>query len=284
MGVRIIIDSSSDFEPDLAKEQDLIVIPMKCTFGTHEYAEGVDLSREEFYDLLSTSDDFPHTSQITPFEFAEALDAVSPDDEAVIITLSGKISGTVENARAAAAAHDRTAYVVDSENATIGERVLIERAIELRDAGKSAEEIAQTLDVEKKDVRLVALLDTLEYLKKGGRISAVTAAAGGLLSIKPVVGVKDGEVVVLGKARGSKQGNNLLRRKVAETGVDFSRPVHLGYTGKSTKLLRKYVEDSRDLFEEHFDELRASIVGSTIGTHVGPDAIAVAYFAPAHEA
>lgn len=280
MSVRIIIDSSSDFEDELARERGLIVIPMKCTFGTREYVEGVDITREEFYTLLQESEDFPHTSQITPFEFAQALDKVDEGDEAVIITLSGKISGTVENARAAAAAHARTAYVVDSENATIGERVLIERALELRDEGRSAREIAAILDEEKKDIRLVALLDTLEYLKRGGRISAVTAAAGGLLSIKPVVSVKDGEVVVLGKARGSKQGNNLLRRKVIETGVDFARPVCLGYTGTSTKLLRKYVEDNRDLFEEHLDDLHACIVGSTIGTHVGPDAIAAAYFAP----
>ena len=129
-------------------------------------------------------------------------------------------------------------------------------------------------------MRVLAVLDTLEYLKKGERISAVAAAAGGLLSIKPVIGVVDGEVVILGKARGSKQGNNFLREKITETGLDFDRPLHLGYTGLSDKLLRKYVQDSRDLFEEHMNDIDASIVGSTIGTHVGPGAIAVAYFAP----
>ena len=172
------------------------------------------------------------------------------------------------------------AFVVDSESVTIGERILAERAVEMRDAGAEAKTIAETLDREKADIKVIATLDTLEYLKRGGRISAAAAVAGGLLSIKPVVGVVDGEVAVLGKARGSKQGNNMLREMIAETGIDFSRPVHLGYTGLSDKLLRKYVADSRDLFEAHLDELSSSIIGSTIGTHVGPGAIAVAYFAP----
>lgn len=280
MSVRIIIDSSADFEPEIADELGITVIPMKTIFGEKEFAEGIDITREQFYEKLVESDEFPRTSQVTPFEFARELDKLEDGDEALIITLSGKLSGTAESARAAASQSPVPAFVVDSESVTIGERILVERAVEMRDAGAEAKTIAETLDREKADIKVIATLDTLEYLKRGGRISAAAALAGGLLSIKPVVGVVDGEVAVLGKARGSKQGNNMLREMIAETGIDFSRPVHLGYTGLSDKLLRKYVADSRDLFEAHLDELSSSIIGSTIGTHVGPGAIAVAYFAP----
>lgn len=280
MSVRIIIDSSSDFELDVAAAHGITVIPMKTIFGEQEFAEGVDITREQFYEKLVETDDFPRTSQVTPFEFTRALEGLEPGDEALIITLSGKLSGTAESARVAAAQSPVPAFVVDSESVTIGERILAERAVEMRDAGLDAASIADALDREKKDIKVIATLDTLEYLKRGGRISAAVALAGGLLSIKPVVGVVDGEVAVLGKARGSKQGNNMLREMIAETGIDFSRPVHLGYTGLSDKLLRKYVADSRDLFEGSVAELESSIIGSTIGTHVGPGAIAVAYFAP----
>ena len=280
MGVRIIIDSSADFEADIAAERDLVVIPMKTIFGDEEFAEGVDITREQFYEKLVETDEFPRTSQVTPFEFACELEGLQDGDEALIITLSGKLSGTAESARSAAAQCPRPVYVVDSESVTIGERILVERALDLRDAGLNAATIAEQIEREKRDIKVIATLDTLEYLKRGGRISAAAALAGGLLSIKPVVGVVDGEVAVLGKARGSKQGNNMLREMIAETGIDFSRPVHLGYTGLSDKLLRKYVADSRDLFEDSIEKLDASIIGSTIGTHVGPGAIAVAYFAP----
>lgn len=280
MSIRIIIDSSADFEPEIADELGITVIPMKTIFGEEEFAEGIDITREQFYEKLVESDEFPRTSQVTPFEFARELDKLEDGDEALIITLSGKLSGTAESARTAASQSRVPAFVVDSESVTIGERILAERAVEMRDAGAEAKTIAETLDREKADIKVIATLDTLEYLKRGGRISAAAALAGGLLSIKPVVGVVDGEVAVLGKARGSKQGNNMLREMIAEAGIDFSRPVHLGYTGLSDKLLRKYVADSRDLFEAHLDELSSSIIGSTIGTHVGPGAIAVAYFAP----
>lgn len=282
MSVRIIIDSSADFEPEAAAARNITVIPMKTIFGEQEYAEGVDITREEFYEKLVETDEFPRTSQIPPFEFARALETLGPSDEAVIITLSGKLSGTAESARSAASAPELAGrvFVVDSGNATVGERILVERACALRDEGASAREIAAALDDEKHDICLIAALDTLEYLKRGGRISAAVATVGSVLSIKPVVGVVDGEVAVLGRARGSKQSNNLLREKIAETGIDWSRPVHLGYSGLSDKLLRKYVADSRELFEDHRDQIDASIVGSTIGTHVGPGAIAVAYFAP----
>ena len=195
------------------------------------------------------------------------------------VVLSAKLSGTWQSARIAAESFSGRVFVVDSENATIGERILVERALELMDQGLEAAEIAARLDEEKKDIRLVPLLDTLEYLKRGGRISPAVAMVGGILSIKPVVAVQDGEVVMLGKARGSKNGSNLLVQEIGKAGgVDFTRPYLLGYAGLDDVLLKKYIEDSSELWTGHTDSLPIATVGGTIGTHVGPGAIAVAFF------
>ncbi len=170
--------------------------------------------------------------------------------------------------------------MVDSLNATLGERCLVDYALRLKDQGMAAKEIAAELEQARKRIRLLALLDTLEYLKKGGRISKSVAMVGGMLSIKPVISVVDGEVAMLGKARGSRNGSNLLVQEIGKAGgVDFSMPYYLGYTGLDDHMLRKYVEDSRALWEGHVDHLDSTPVGGTIGTHIGPGAIGVFFFA-----
>lgn len=143
----------------------------------------------------------------------------------------------------------------------------------------SAKEIAAALTIEREKVLVVALIDTLEYLKRGGRISKTTAVVGGVLNIKPVASIDNGVINILGKARGSKMGNNLLVEEIAKGGgVDFSKPVLLGYTGISDSLLLKYIEDSKHLWEGNLDEVRYETIGSVIGTHAGPGAVAVAFF------
>ncbi len=278
MAIRIVTDSASDLIPPI--REDVTVLPMAISFGEQHYLDGVDLTHRQFYELLIEGDTLPVTSQVSPGQFADAFQAaVKAGEEVVAITLSKKLSGTWQSACLAAQDFPGKVHVVDSGNATIGEMILVERALNLADQGLGAGEIAQTLEKEKRDIRLVALLDTLEYLKRGGRISPTTALVGGLLAVKPVVAVQEGEVVVLGKARGSKNGNSLLIQEIEKTaGVDFSRPYRLGYTGLSDTLLQKYIHDSRGLWEEHTPSLPISTVGGTIGTHVGPGAVAVAFF------
>lgn len=278
MKIRIITDSACDLLPPHRPE--ITVLPMTITFGTEEYQDGVNLTHHQFYEKLIEGEDLPTTSQISPARFEEAFrSAVEAGETVVAVVLSSKLSGTWQSACMAAEDFPGQVFVVDSANATIGERILVERAVELMDQGLEASGIAARLEEEKKDIRLVALLDTLEYLKRGGRVSASVALVGGLLAIKPVVAVQDGEVVVLGKARGSKNGNNLLVQEIQKTGgVDFCRPYRLGYAGLDDKLLQKYIADSAALWTEHADELPLGTVGGTIGTHVGPGAIAVAFF------
>lgn len=278
MKIRIITDSASDLLPPHRPE--VTVLPMTISFGWEEYRDGVDLTHRQFYEKLIEGEDLPTTSQIAPAQFEEAFRAAAEAGETVVaVVLSAKLSGTWQSACIAAGEFPGQVFVVDSANATIGEMILVERAVELMDQGLDAAAIAARLEEEKKDIRLVALLDTLEYLKKGGRVSASVAMVGGLLAIKPVVGIRDGEVVMLGKARGSRNGNNLLVQEIQKTGgVDFTRPCRLGYTGLDDGLLQKYVADSAALWREHADTLPLGTVGGTIGTHVGPGAIAVAFF------
>ena len=277
MKIRIITDSASDL---LAPHRpEITVLPMTITFGEEQFRDGVDLTHRQFYEKLIEGEDLPTTSQIAPAQFEEAFRAAVEAGESVVaVVLSSKLSGTYQSACIAAEEFPGKVFVVDSANATIGERILVERGLELMDQGLDAAAIAARLDEEKADIRLVALLDTLEYLKRGGRVSASVALVGGLLAIKPVVAVQDGEVVMLGKARGSKNGNNLLVQEIQKTGVDFSRPYKLGYAGLNDSLLQKYIADSAALWEGNTDALPTGTVGGTIGTHVGPGAIAVAFF------
>ena len=288
MAIRIIVDSSADIEEDYARDHGIQIIPMTITFGNEEFAEGVDITRTEFFQRLVETDELPRTSQIPPMVFQDIFqEIVTAGDTAVVITLSSHISGTYQSACIAAAPFKESVFVVDSENATIGERLLAERAWALREEGLSAADIAYCLDQEKKDIRLVASLDTLEYLHRGGRISGAAAPIGGLLSIKPVVGVVDGDVVVLGKARGSKASRNMVFEEIEKAGgVDLTRPIWVAYSGLSDKTARKYIADSLAIATEKGlisspDEIEMplTLVGAVIGTHVGPGGVAFAFFA-----
>ncbi len=277
MAVRIIVDSAADMTPEI--QQQLSVVPMTVHFGDQEYIVGVTIDHKQFYEKLVKSDVLPTTSQATPAAFAEVFEQVrQAGDSAVVLTLASALSGTYQSAVIAAAEYENI-HVVDSGSVTIGIGILAELALGLRERGLDAEAIARTLEQEKKHVRIIAMVDTLEYLHKGGRVSKSLAIAGGLLNIKPVLSVVDGQIAMLGKARGSRQGNNLLVQQIQKSGgVDFEKPVLLGYSGLSDGLLQTYMEDSRALWEEGTDTLRYTVIGTIIGTHAGPGAVAVAFF------
>lgn len=277
--VNIIVDSTADITEEV-KER-LTVIPLTLRFGDEEYIDGITIQKKEFYQKLIESDVLPKTSQATPADFGDVFEKIAAAGEsAVVITLSSKLSGTWQSAMIAAREYEDSIYVVDSRNVAIGSAILAKLALQLADEGMGAKEIAERLETEREKICLIAMLDTLEYLKKGGRISAAAAFAGGVLSIKPVVCIRDGEIVILGKARGSKQGNNLLVSEIRKTGgIDFTKPILLGYTGLDDTLLQKYIEDSKALWEDGTSSLETTMIGSVIGTHAGPGAVAVAFFA-----
>ncbi len=277
MKTRIIVDSTADLMPEY-KER-VQIVPLTVHFGEQEYIDGVTIDHKTFYEKLVESDVLPTTSQATPDAFMKEFDKVKQAGEsAVVITISSKLSGTYQSATIAASEYENI-YIVDSGTAAMGSGILIELACELLEKGLDAKAIAERLEEEKKKIIIVALVDTLEYLKKGGRVSKTVALAGSVLNIKPVLSVVDGEINMLGKARGSKMGNNLLIQEIEKAGgVDFSKPVMLGYSGLSDALLLKYIEDSKYIWEGNLDEVRYTTIGSVIGTHAGPGAVVVAFF------
>lgn len=276
MSVQIIVDSTADLTPAL-KER-VLTVPLTVHFGQEEYIDGVTIDHQTFYKKLISGDTLPSTSQASPAGFEEKYQQVrSAGNSAVVITVASKVSGTYQSAVIAADGYENI-HIVDSGSVAIGSGILTELALQLADAGLDAAQIADRLEEEKKKLRVVAVVDTLEYLKRGGRISKTVAFAGGLLNVKPLLGITDGEILILGKARGNKQANNQLVNEIEKSGgIDFSRPVMLGYTGLTDELLQGFIATSQDLLSS-LPELRSTVIGSVIGTHAGPGAVAVAYF------
>ena len=277
MRTRIITDSTADLTVEFKDR--VGVVPLTVRFGEDEYIDGVTINHRIFYEKLIESDTLPTTSQATPDAFMKEFEWVKQAGTgALVITISSKFSGTYQSAVIAAEEYENI-YVVDSGSAAIGSSILVELAVKLAEEGLTAREIAEKLEEEKGKIMIVALVDTLEYLKKGGRISKTVALAGAVLNIKPVLSVTDGEINMLGKARGSKMGNNLLVQEIEKAGgVDFSKPVLLGYSGLSDAVLQKYIEDSRHIWNSGLESVRYTTIGSVIGTHVGPGAVAAAFF------
>lgn len=275
--IRIITDSTVDLMP---KDKERVhVVPLTVHFGEEEYIDGETIDHRSFYQKLVETDVLPTTSQATPIAFAgQYEEAKHLEEAAVVITISSKLSGTYQSAMIAAEEYEDV-IVIDSGSCAIGAGILAQLALRYVEQGLELKCIVEKLNEAKKKIVIVALVDTLEYLKKGGRISKTVAFAGSVLNIKPVLSVTDGEINILGKARGSKMGNNLLVQEIEKSGgIDFEKPVLLGYTGMSDVLLLKYIEDSKHLWENDLASMDYTTIGSVIGTHVGPGAIAAAFF------
>ena len=278
MSVRIVTDSTADMIA--ASRQRVTAVPLTIYFGQEEYIDGVTITQQEFYAKLVTSDELPTTSQPNPTLFEEVYaQAATAGDSVVVITISAEISGTYQSACIAAEDYDNV-FVVDSRSAAIGAGCLAELALQLADQGLEAREIAERLARERDNLRLLAVLDTLEYLKKGGRISGAVAFVGGMLSIKPMITLEDGKVAMVAKPRGNKQANRMLLAEVEKAGgIDRSKPMILGYTGLSDELLQQFIVDGKDMWDGLEIPLPQALVCSVIGTHVGPGAVAIAFFA-----
>ncbi len=277
MKTRIIIDSTANLTPQL--RETLTVIPLTVHFGEEEYIDGVTITNEEFYEKLEQADKLPHTSQVTPDGFQKYFEEVeNAGDEAVVIIAASKLSGTCQSAMIAAKEFDNI-YVVDSGNVAVGAGVIVEYAIRLAEEGKSAREIKEILDKEKENVHIIAMVDTLKYLRMGGRISGVAAFAGELLNIKPIVEVYDGVIRMITKARGPKMGNQALIQEIKKVGqVDFTKPVLFGHSGQTDAGVKQFLESSKDFWAEGNVPSKSVLMGSVIGTHAGPGIVAIAFF------
>jgi len=277
MGVRIITDSTSDISLDQAKKMGITIVPLKVIFGDKEYKEGIEITMDGFYEKLVAADKLPTTSQPSPDDFLGYFQqAKEAGDSVVVILIAGKLSGTLQSATIAKEMADYSEiYIVDSLNAITGLRLLVEHAVKLREQGMSASQISDTLEIIKDRIVLLAMVDTLEFLHKGGRLSKSSAIIGSLLKFKPILQLKDGAIGVVGKERGTNKGIAKILEIVDELGaIDQSYPIYFGYTAEDSKAiqLKEKVNEKYKLENTYIYP-----VGCVVGTHLGPGACVLTY-------
>ena len=280
MSIKLVVDSASDFTYEEAKSLGMYFCPLSVTFGDKEYKDSIDIDNQKFYELLEASSELPKTSQVGPFTFQETFEEIVENgDTAIAITISSKLSGTYSSARLAAQAFPGKVFLVDSMSATIGEKILVLYALELTKTIDNPEEIVKKLEEKREKIEICYLLDTLEYLHKGGRLSAAQAIAGSILSLKPLCTLSNGEVEVIGNARGIKKGMEKMADVIRlADDYDVDMPSMLVYSGNDPKGLDKFKQAYPDIFGKDIEGIPVSVMGSTIGTHVGPGTIGLAFF------
>ena len=280
MSVKLVIDSSSDINSKEAEKLGVSMLPLSISFGEQEYWDGVDITNQEFYEKLKKCSSLPKTSQINSFRFEEVFEKhVNNGDEVVAILLSSRLSATCDSAKQAAEKFKGKVFVVDSLSVTAGIQGLIEYALHLIEQGKSAQEIFNALEEKKQKIQIRAMIDTLKYLKKGGRISPLTAFAGELIGIKPLATLVDGKVKVIGRARGLKNAIKQIDKDVEKLGgIDFDMPFYVIYSGNDTTMANEYIKMHADAWGSALSKVKLVHLGSTIGTHVGPGVIGIIFF------
>ena len=277
MAVQLIVDSASDLTAEEAKALGVKLIPIPINFGEHEYLSGVNITQEEFYNKLASCKELPTTSQPAPYEFEKAFQEVKDaGDEAVVLCISSALSGTYQSAIAIAQEYSDCVWVVDTLSVTIGQRLLLDYALQLREKGYNAQRLAEEIENAKTRLTVYGIVNTLDYLVKGGRLSKAAGAAGTLLGIRPVLTVRDGVLQVISKARGVKAAHAALNKLVEETPQDPNMPAMIAHTGTDDADLTAFLETA-DL---KWSMVPRGIVGSTVGTHTGPHLICLGYFKP----
>ncbi len=274
--VRILVDSSSDYRPEQLQQQNIELVPIQITIGETSYLDGVDLDRDDFYRILEETGEFPKTSQPSPQDFLDIFkDVAQKGDELVCILLSSALSGTYQSAVLAKSMveYDHI-YLVDSLTATCNIMVMADHACSLREQGMGGADIAVQMEALKSRVHVVAALDTLEYLSRGGRLNKTAAAIGDMAGIKPIITLTaDGAVGILGKCLGKNKAICAIKKRMLEQKIDTSFPVYSIYS---------YGTDNCTLFEEKLGQegIRTDKrlqIGPTIGSHIGPEAFGIIF-------
>ncbi|XCP86439.1 DegV family protein [Roseburia hominis] len=274
--IRILVDSSSDYTLAEIKEKNMELLPISIAIGEKTYVDGIDMGRDEFYEILERSGEFPKTSQPSPQEFLDVFeDAKEKGDELICILLSSGLSGTRQTAVMAKSMVDyEQIHIIDSLSATYTIKEMADYACKLRADGKTAKEIVTAVEEMKSKVKVVAALDTLEYLGRGGRISKTVATIGDMANIKPIITVTEkGEIGMLGKCIGRNKAISYIIKHLQELEIDPDFPVYVIYS---------YGTDNCQRFETKLEKEGIQIadrlqIGSTIGAHIGPEAFGIIF-------
>lgn len=272
----IITDSASDITEKEAEEMDIRLVWLKTKFSDGDFPMKAEEDFCRFFDKLAEEKDLPMTSQPSPEEYLEFFEeAKSKEEEVLVLTLSSGLSGTVNAANLAKqmSEYDKI-WIIDSEQAIITQRFLVQKAVELRKEGKTTEDIVEILEELKKRVTVCGMLDTLTYLRKGGRIPAALAVVGNMLHIKPVIELKDKTLTMLGKARGRSGGMKYLWKEFESYDIDREEPVYFGYTS-DREIGEKFMMDTVEKYG--LKNYKLYPVGGIIGTHVGLACVAISF-------
>ncbi|MFR3766545.1 MAG: DegV family protein [Blautia sp.] len=272
----IITDSASDITEKEAEEMDIRLVWLKTKFSDGDFPMKTEEDFCHFFDKLAEEKDLPMTSQPSPEEYLEFFEeAKSKGEEVLVLTLSSGLSGTINAANLAKqmSEYDKI-WIIDSEQAIITQRFLVQKAVELRKEGKTTEDIVEILEDLKKRVTVCGMLDTLTYLRKGGRIPAALAVVGNMLHIKPVIELKDKTLTMLGKARGRSGGMKYLWKEFESYDIDREEPVYFGYTS-DREIGEKFMMDTVEKYG--LKNYKLYPVGGIIGTHVGPACVAISF-------
>ncbi len=276
--IRIIVDSSADYRPEELHKKNLEMVPLTVSFGEKSYRDGLDLSREDFFTLLTTEKEFPKTSQPSPDAFLPLFEEAGAAHDAVIyVSLASVLSGTYQSAAIARqlSGYDQI-YLVDSQTATAGTQILVDRAVQMRSLSYPAPDIVRELETLRDRIRVYFIVDTLEYLYRGGRLSKSSALAGKLVHMKPVLTLsKGGEVTVCDLSLGLSRGMEAIARHVREEAPDPDFPVYPLYSSGLKNCAR---------LEKRLRALQIPIakrrqIGGVIGAHVGPGVAGIIYVA-----
>ncbi len=279
MAIEIITDSASDLG-DLSGSLGVTVVPLQIIFPERAFFDG-ELTREAFYSMLAKADPLPSTSQPSPADFLAHFErAKNAGNDVIVITISGKLSGTLQSAQAAKdLANYERIYLVDSLMGTMGEAALVEYAVKLRAQGKSAVAIQEELLKVRSRIRFYAIVDTLTYLHRGGRLSKSVTVIGSFLNVKPILSVVDGLIVPAGKARGFARGAQAVLELIEKSGgADFEMPVYFAHTN-ARELCESFMQKLSESDQAFNCCARIIDIGGVVGTHVGPGTVGVAYFA-----
>lgn len=274
--IRIMIDSGSEYLPKEAQAKGIEVLPIVTNVGGNDYRDGFDLGRDEFFELLEETGQFPTTSQITPHVFAtkfkEALDA---GDEVIAIILSSALSGTYQNAcLAQAMVGNEGIYLIDSLTATYPISIMADYAAKLRDEGMPAAQIVEAIEELKGSAKVIAMVDTLEYLQRGGRIPKAAAKIGEAAKLKPVISVTEkGDLAMISACLGRKRAFDTIMKQLESIEIDDRFPVYAIYSYGTKNCERLEVR----LQEAGISVTERRQIGYVIGSHIGPNACGVVY-------
>jgi len=274
--LRIVTDNASDITLEQAKELDIDLVSLEIAFEDGICPQNEETDFERFYQRLEKCERLPVTGRPSPQVYLDIFqDAQAKGEEVVVLTISGGLSGTIESACEAKRMSGYEAiYIVDTHQAIIAQRLLVELAVRLREEGYSAAEIAQRMEQSRDKIVVCGVVDTLKYLRKGGRIPASLAAIGTMLKIKPVIVLEDTKLKTMGKARGYMQGVKMLYERMIKDGCNKAYPVYFGYTTNREQAV-ELMQKTKDKFGLGFVKLFP--VGGIIGTHCGTNCVAIAY-------